>query len=67
MVTLYRLNYNENPYKLAKRIARKGTVQVCSHLVRLHEEEINEDTVFELFDGRKMKLNDFMEEFLRDG
>lgn len=64
MVTLYQLDYNQNPKALARRISEKRTVTVSNRHSRPHEEEVNEDTVIKLFSGETMKLADFLEKYL---
>lgn len=62
-VTKYNVAYNEDPYKLARRIAQKGTVSVNSRHQRSHEENVNEDTIFHVYNDGDYKYNDFMSKY----
>ena len=63
VVAHYYVDYNQDPYKLAQRIARKGTVSVNSRHQRMHEENVNEDTVFHVYNDGVYKYNDFMTKY----
>lgn len=62
-VAHYYVRYNQDPYKLAKRIKERGTVPNYSRHSRLHEDDVADYTVFHVFNDGDYKYNDFMNKY----
>jgi len=61
--TMYNVGYNEDPYKLARRVAQRGTVSLSSRHQRPHDVNVNEDTVFRVYNDGDYKYDDFMSKY----
>lgn len=62
-VTRYDVAYNEDPYKLAQRIAKNGTISTRSRHQRPHDVNVNEDTIFHVYNDGDYSYDDFMTKY----
>lgn len=56
----YYLNYNEDPYTLARKVKETMTVTVRNAHQIAHQEEVNSFTMFHMFSGDILPLNQFL-------
>ena len=61
--TRYDVAYNEDPYKLAQRIAKNGTISTRSRHQCPHDVNVNKNTIFHVYNDRDYSYDDFMNKY----